>query len=568
MTPDMGSGTARGRWTIMAIVAVFILSLAIIDPRGNFPLNDDWSFAASTRRLVFEHRWLPTGWASMPLITHALWGSVACQLSSCSDESLRAAGILAGGLLLMSSYVLFRRIGAAPWQAGMAGLLVVLNPISAPLMTSFMTETFFELMLVVSLLLLVSALRTGHWRWILLGTIAVIAATLCRQLGLCVSIGFAIAFWFHSREAVLPRTAKALVPLVASILVYLIYQRWMQDTGRLPALYDQKSQQLMETLHLPAMALARTLVRNTVVMAIYAGLLSAPVALIGYVRISAGLSARTRMAVGLACLVISALLCAALFHSRSLMPMASNILVPEGIGPLTLRDVYIYHMPGVPALSDMFWLIVTFIGCSGACLLAVDLAIIALRRGRAVMLRSDVTFVDAITLFGVFATAAYFAPLVIGGFFDRYVAVVLPVLFMPLLVSGNSVRMPRAMMPVLAAATIFIVTFGVLGTHDYISWNRARWQALTVLQNRSGLGPAQIDGGLEYNGTYLYDPAYRETNIKSWWWVRDDLVRLSFSPMADSTVIGRFPYTTYLPYAQRYIYVSKRKYSAIAPPRL
>ena len=39
---------------ILLIFFIFIVAVILVDPRGNFPLNDDWGFAHSVNKLLFE----------------------------------------------------------------------------------------------------------------------------------------------------------------------------------------------------------------------------------------------------------------------------------------------------------------------------------------------------------------------------------------------------------------------------------------------------------------------------------------------------------------------------------
>jgi hypothetical protein len=41
------------------------------------------------------------------------------------------------------------------------------------------------------------------------------------------------------------------------------------------------------------------------------------------------------------------------------------------------------------------------------------------------------------------------------------------------------------------------------GTHEYLSWNRARWQVLNELTDTQRIAPAEIDGGLEFDGWHF-----------------------------------------------------------------
>jgi hypothetical protein len=98
----------------------------------------------------------------------------------------------------------------------------------------------------------------------------------------------------------------------------------------------------------------------------------------------------------------------------------------------------------------------------------------------------------------------------------------------------------------------------VAATHDYLSWNRARWLALRHLTEENGVPPREIDGGFEFNGLYAYDPEYRRRPPKSFWWVQDDKYVLSFGPLPGYEVAERYPYESWLPLRTGTIFVLRR----------
>jgi hypothetical protein len=104
--------------------------------------------------------------------------------------------------------------------------------------------------------------------------------------------------------------------------------------------------------------------------------------------------------------------------------------------------------------------------------------------------------------------------------------------------------------------TALISVYAVGGSHDYMSWNRARYALLAELEG-DGVGARQIDGGMEYNAWHLAAelgtwPTRADvipgahTERKSWWWVVDDRFVVSLRPLAGFTVRARRDYPTWL----------------------
>jgi hypothetical protein len=89
--------------------------------------------------------------------------------------------------------------------------------------------------------------------------------------------------------------------------------------------------------------------------------------------------------------------------------------------------------------------------------------------------------------------------------------------------------------------------YAVLGTRDYLAWNRVRWTALNDLLAGGKVTAADVDGGFEFNGWYLYDAAYKEMPGKSWYWVDRDSYLLAFAEMPGRVTFKEYPYIHWLP---------------------
>lgn len=63
---------------ISAIILFWIVLVLLVNVRGNFPLNDDWSYSYSVKTLVEDGKLELTGWISMPVISQIYWGSLFC----------------------------------------------------------------------------------------------------------------------------------------------------------------------------------------------------------------------------------------------------------------------------------------------------------------------------------------------------------------------------------------------------------------------------------------------------------------------------------------------------------
>ncbi len=535
-----------------ALGLLFVFAILVVDPRGEFPLNDDWSFAATTRRLSIEHDWRPLGWASMTQVTQALLGATVCAASSCSYEHLRAGTLVTGLALLLSTYALFATCRMSRLSSAVGAISTVFNPIVYPLLYTFMTDVPFQLAIVLATLACVAAFRQGRWRDILAASALICVATLSRQLGLVLAIAFLPVFWLTSPDTGLHRTAKSAAPLALCGPVLLGYEAWMRHTGRLPGLYDQRYRDLAHALATPLASLSQILV-FLIVSLLYLGLICLPVLILESVGLRRASFGRRSVFYAWAITVTATVYMVA--HGVT-MPLLSNVLDKSGNGPLTLRDVYILGRPDVPELPGAFWIVVTGVGLAGLWLLV-----------RTIIASSHETWTrvgggrlapsSAVKVFALLTTVLYLLPVLPGGPFDRYLAVIAPILCLAL-GGRNDHAQPRPATGRVALACSYaaaLALFAILAAHDYLAWNRARWTAIADIE-ASGAGDAHsVDGGLEYNGDRGYRPDYVAVPGKSWWWVTDDALQLSFAPLPGTAAVKTYSYETLLPAGRRAIYL-------------
>ena len=545
------------------LAAAFLLSILIVGPGGEFPLNDDWSFVRSVRVLVAAQDWRPLGWASMTQISNALLGYVVCSLSSCSFEHLRAATLLAALALLLGCFGLYRWNGASRLASALAACAVAFNPVLYPLAYTFMTDVGFALLMVVAAPACLAALRTGRWRFVLLASALLLAATLSRQLGIALAAALLPLYVFSSREPLALRVAKAGLPLAVCLTALLSYEHWMRQSGRLPALYDEKYGDLVAALASPSHVFATALV-NLLLSLTYLGLLCLPVLLLR--RLGRGVKAwRVGPAARWASVATIAVLLL-MVQNRTLMPLLGNVLERSGIGPFTLRDTYILGLHDVPDLPVAFWVGVSVFALLGLWLLVFHVTSLLVEvspRARAGRLDAG----TAARCFGLVATILYLIPLLPGEVYDRYVAAVAPILCLSLLGNDPDALGTRRPVPTVLACVyaIGLAVVSIAATHDYLAWNRARWSAITSVEATHEADPTTMDGGFEYNGYHSYDPRYESTPTKSWWWVADDAIQIGFGPMPGTEVLRRIPYGTWFPPDSRSIAVLRRTSPSAVP---
>jgi len=144
-------------------------------------------------------------------------------------------------------------------------------------------------------------------------------------------------------------------------------------------------------------------------------------------------------------------------------------------------------------------------------------------------------------------------------FFDRYILYFFP-LFSMLIIPGqnHAIAAKRPVKMLAYIVTFMFAVYAVAGTHDYLSWNRVRWQIGDYLTKDMNISPHKIDGGYEFDGWYIGKWYPAQAN-KSWWYVDDDEYIISTEPQDGYTLIKTYTYNRYLSYGGGVLYIWQRK---------
>lgn len=572
--------TPRGRGDALALlllVAVWALVVLLVGLGGDYPLNDDWAYAYSARHLLQTGQLRLLDWGAPSLATHALWGAGALWLLGDSYVSLRCGTLVFGLIALALMYALARRSGFAPRIALLLTLCLGLSPWFLNLAFTYMTDVPWLAMVLASLLSFSSAFPQTPGRptrplLLLLAGALLGAAALTRQIAIIPVPAFAIVLAVDARRrggrwiaASVRDCAFFSLPVV---LLFGPFHLWYTRVHG-PTLANRQT-----LSHILQVRPWHLLIHGLSTMH-YVGLWLFPLAL--------GLLLRRRLAevvtrrqarVALA-LAGGYAVVMPLVHLLGLermtqpestihpqMPFLGNVFYLIGLGPPTIDDVYrgLAPVPHEGAwLGVLLTIASTFGAVVGAGLFATTLsrarASLTNREApppearRASLLRLLLFLVGGCYLLWILCTVPYV--------YDRYLLPLLPLV----LILGAEAMPPGALsLPVLGSCLVVSGLFSVGGTHEYLSWNRARNEAVRALSAR-GIPDTEIDGGFEVNGPRHFESFVRRTGElrgnQGGFWVENAAYRISFWPSRTPACSTEetYPYWTWPGGGQRFMYV-------------
>jgi 4-amino-4-deoxy-L-arabinose transferase-like glycosyltransferase len=561
------------------ITVAWCLGSLIVNPVGEFPLNDDWSYSRAVQNLIETGDYRPLGWAVMSLFTHVLWGALFSLPAGFSFTALRISSLVAGLLGLFGAYVLVRDLQQPRWLALLVALTLAFYPAYFVLSHTFMTDIPFTAATLWSLVFLARAVRSSSGMHLAAGIALAVAALLSRQVALAIPLAFA-AIMLSRPRLNKRKVLFALAPLAICLAALLTYNHWLAVTDRAPVQYTELSHTPLKHSDSP-LRIAYTLAVFGFYAPVYLGLFLLPFfaatarSLFWSDRMKRLWQSHRRgatllMLTGVAVMATSAGFLLSFFMKygmRLLLPMQDrgNMLGRWGLGPYSLRDSIILNLDDhLLALPDVFWLVLTLLGVIGALMLIAKLSIHgASFMARLLRDRRDINDDEAIGVLLVLCGCIYLLPFLSYGFYDRYLIPLLPLFAAAMAGASGQLHAwePHRAKISVACGLALLTLWGVIsiaGTHDYLTWNRVRWQALGELMQEEHVAAAEIDGGFEFNGLYFYDPSYKVDPSKSSWWVQRDTYQIGFGPVPGYHVTKEYAYQHWFPpHVQKIIVMRK-----------
>jgi 4-amino-4-deoxy-L-arabinose transferase-like glycosyltransferase len=530
----------------------------LANPVGEFPLNDDWSYSYAVKSLVEHHHLELSGFTSMPLLAQVFWGALFCLPFGFSFTALRISTIVLGLFGILITYRLWDEITSDHKVALLGAAVVAVNPLYFQLTLTFMTDVPFYTFSMAAFLFLFRALRTERNLYLGIGYIFALLAILIRQLAIVIPLAFLAASLSKRRGSRQSLLIAGFSPAVFGGLL-LAYPILLRKTIGLPALYNRSFEPIAESAVHGVFQIPLIFADRLFVQLIYLGLFAFPFLITLKAHARQVHPAQKRHAAFLISIVLVVSITGFMVWQGRLMPLVGNVLFDLGLGPPSLRDTYVLGLPHLPTAPKGFWIIITAIGVGGALLILGYFGEIVVH----LIPRVDSRPADdrVLLIFFLSAVLLYAVAIAVVGYLDRYLIWLLPISLMCLtLAAGNTMRLTPGFPP-RAVALIFLSILGlfaVAGTHDYMTWNRARWQALIDLTKADNISSQNVDGGFEFNGWFAYNANYQPGTTKSWWWVEDDAYLISFGPVQGYKEIERYSFQRWLPVGDGNILVLQR----------
>ncbi len=485
--------------------AIWLIAELLVNPIGEFPLNDDFGYSHNVYFLVKEGRFDFSDWQAMTLIVQILWGGLVCKIFGFSFTALRISTVFLALMTTWTSFRLFQKQTNSRWLAFGTTLLFLFNPFFFSLANTFMTDVPFLAVFLPGVYCFIKVVEgrdedfeIKYWLW---GVIFSVLATLIRQPGLLLPLAFGGAYFLQwARRVFVKRLLVASMPFVISFIAMKLYVLWYQTIRELPDEYGQISQ-LFEPFFNGSLDF-KWIVRNNEIF-FHFGLFALPFTLFLLPMYWKQASLRHK----LIAFVTTAFVCCTFLWHWGFLPMG-NVFHNLGLGPKTLYLPKLRGQGGIdilpyPKLGVDWWMTLKCLGV-GAALLAVFEMVLALIKH---YLQKSWA-----VLFLFFLALSYYAFIILNPYYiDRYTLVLVPLFLMILLPKSLPVYSRAFLRNISFIVFAGILLFSVGATHDYLSWNRARWVAVDEALVNRGVPPQNLLGGTEPEGWFSRPEVHPKT---------------------------------------------------------
>jgi len=509
----------------IALLFVWLIVILLVNPMGDFPLNDDWSYAKSVETLMNDGSLKLYNWGEMTLVGHVYWGYLFTKIFGFSFSVLRWSTLVLGAGSILGINAVCRSIHPSKFLAFVAASLCMFNPIFMSLSFSYMTDVPFFFLSIWGFYGFIKFYQKGQIKYLVLAILFCFWAFFIRQLAFVFPCAWLVSYLI-SKPINKRNLTIASLPLLSMIILYFTYTLGMQYSGLLQERYNDKLGLLGRTLFSADPKLLVNIPGYFFVSITYLGFFLAPIHW-WYLK------QNMKQVKFIWILLYSSILFLILLYTGKTIPCLDNILIDFGVGPVTLFDHYgnFTQSPSPNGLKWLWWAI------SGVGVLLSSVWIIKVSKNFPLLFKKRQ--IDGIQSFSLFSAIIYLSPFIIVGIYDRYLLFFIP-LVLVFLLSKTAIKTHLLFRLSTSLFILLLAVFSICATHDYLSWNRVRWDVLNKL-HESGIPLNKIQGGVEFTAWHYYSDENTE-----WWKEVNNKYILVFNTRPNDIVIETYSYSRWL----------------------
>ncbi|MBL7921096.1 MAG: glycosyltransferase family 39 protein [Bacteroidia bacterium] len=463
------------------LLIIFIICEIIVNPIGEFPLNDDWAYSKSVSFAI--HGVYTIGdFGAMTLFTHLLWGTIFTKIFGFSFTVLRFSTLISSLIGLFFLNKLIVKISNNLWLGFFSCLVLLFNPLYFSLTNTYMTDVNFTTLLILSCYCAFVFFDTKKEIYIYYFLLLSIGLVLIRQFGIILPICFFVSC-ITLKEKRKRYLIISFIVIVITLGVLKFYESILKHSLSYGAAYTFSG-----SIDLLSYAFWENFFVNIAgrykVILVHIFIYGFPLAIIYLASIIRSVNKIYAFTVSIICIFG----CYFLLQGN-IFPF-HNMFTNMCIGPETFHE-----SNGHTRSTDFATLcdIVKYVFSSFTFIVLILFLSSKIKLGKAAFkFEPEVLFL--VLLLGMYIFMILITQKDV--YFDRYHLPIIALIFI-LFSFMNKTFKAKYSISVLILFCFFYLS--VFGTKDYLTLNRNRWDAYYFIKDRAKVDAEKINGGFEVN---------------------------------------------------------------------
>jgi hypothetical protein len=539
---------------IVGIVLLWIAVIALVNPFGDFPLDDDWAYGKPIKAFLEKGRFEFTSWASMTLIGQLLLGLLATKLFGFSFTVLRFVTLTCAAISIVYSYLILKKTSGSVPLSALFTLAIFFNPILFCLSFTFMTDVPFYCFCCLCIYYNIEYFDKGNRMRFMVGTFCSVFGVLIRQPAVILPLSFFMYALCAGRKR-RRRAVMFLAQFLLTVLMLLLYDKYVKYALGYDRVFTNADMNFIKMIMsdplLHFMRFSSVFLKTPIYFGLFT-FFTIPF-IIPLFKNSPALKRLFFIALISGLLLGTADLFIQESQGRQFPFAVGNIIINLGLGPVVAK----HPVKGLYYLPAIYWQLLSIASVAWCTVVATSLCVYEVKT-----FKKTAPLTSIRNLFPVVCMALYMPVVTVISFMDRYLLLPFLLLFMVLIavVRKRDTSMPYSRKHYLFSLIIMVpfILYSLGGTKDYLSWNRARWEGLNYLTNDLKISPMKIEGAFEFDAWYKYSNPPSPYNGTGLWWVAQDDYIVSCVPLENYSVIKTIPYQRFLPFRREEIVISKK----------
>lgn len=526
------------------IIIYWLIAVLIVNPIGEFPLNDDWAYTKNVQYFLDSGHFVFVDWSAMTLVSQLLIASFFCKIFGFSFTLLRIITLCVALFGVLLTYKITLNVTSNKKIALFSSLVIASNPVFFVLSNTFMTDVYFFTFSLITIYFFERFFTTEKTYFLIIATIFSIVATMTRQIGVLLPLSFILIHLVKFKNLKISTLFKIGLPFLLTFAALFSFNNWFEQTQLNQTTYIS-FKNLISSINFKIFERSFNRIGTTIITLSF---FLSPLLLLFFPLVKNNILKKENKLVSL----FSFIFLIPVLRAWSLVPI-NNVMYNLGLGPKLLKDSYLLKTYNYPVLNDTILILIKVV-CIICSFILIFTILTFIKKAKKSTLEK--VNQNKLSHFSLIYSALVFCTFVIPiFFFDRYIIQLL-IPFILILVSFNvEIRGKKAYISILTICVFSIFSIGL--SHDYLAWNKARWRGLNFLTENQNISPKNIDGGFEFNA-YNQTSTIQNNTKKSWWFVNDDTYLASFTEIEGYKTIKLFEYYQYIPFEKKYIHISKK----------